>query len=215
MGVILLVRHGQASFGGADYDVLSPMGEQQARRLGTALAERGVRPRAVISGSMRRQHSSAAALVKQAGWALATSVDPGWNEYDPDQMIAGPANPQATLSREEFQAALEAGLRRWVVAEGPSTTGESFADFADRTESALRAIAANQSRGATDLVMTSGGVIGWIAATLLGGGVEQWIRLNRVAVNTGITKLVTGRQGISLVTFNEHTHLSREETTYR
>jgi broad specificity phosphatase PhoE len=44
VGVILLVRHGQASFGGADYDVLSPSGERQARRLGAALAARGVQP---------------------------------------------------------------------------------------------------------------------------------------------------------------------------
>jgi hypothetical protein len=33
VGAILLVRHGQASFGGADYDVLSSSGERQARRL--------------------------------------------------------------------------------------------------------------------------------------------------------------------------------------
>lgn len=215
MGVILLVRHGQASFGGADYDVLSPMGEHQARRLGTALAEQGVQPATIIAGSMQRQRSSAAALVEQAGWALEMSIDPAWVEYDPDQMITGHANPQATLTRGEYQEALEAGLRRWVGATGQPTAGESFAAFADRTASALRDVAAKQPRGATDLVMTSGGVIGWIAASLLGGGVEQWIRLNRVTVNTGVTKLVTGRQGISLVTFNEHAHLTREETTYR
>ena len=75
MGAILLVRHGQASFGSADYDVLSPSGEQQARRLGAALAARGIRPASVISGSMRRQRASAAALVAQAEWPLEVSVD--------------------------------------------------------------------------------------------------------------------------------------------
>ena len=42
---ILLVRHGQASFGAADYDQLSPTGHEQSRVLGAALAARGVHRR--------------------------------------------------------------------------------------------------------------------------------------------------------------------------
>ena len=38
MSKILLVRHGQASFGAADYDNLSPTGHEQSRVLGAALA---------------------------------------------------------------------------------------------------------------------------------------------------------------------------------
>ena len=82
MGAILLVRHGQASFGGADYDVLSALGERQARCLGAALAARGMRPALVMSGSMRRQLSSAAALAAGAGWDLEPSVDAGWDEFE-------------------------------------------------------------------------------------------------------------------------------------
>jgi len=37
MGVVLLVRHGQASFGADDYDVLSETGIEQSRMLGRAL----------------------------------------------------------------------------------------------------------------------------------------------------------------------------------
>jgi len=35
MGTLYLVRHGQASYGAADYDQLSPRGALQARRLGS------------------------------------------------------------------------------------------------------------------------------------------------------------------------------------
>jgi broad specificity phosphatase PhoE len=48
VGQVLLVRHGQASWGAADYDVLSPLGERQAVATGTFLA--GVRPDAVVHG---------------------------------------------------------------------------------------------------------------------------------------------------------------------
>jgi broad specificity phosphatase PhoE len=214
VSVILLVRHGQASFGSTDYDVLSPLGERQALRLGESLAARGVRPALVISGSMRRQQASAEALVKQAGWDLEVSVDAAWNEFEPGGLVADPATAAEPPSRRAYQEALEAGMRRWAgAAEG--ATGESFADFTARAESALRAVVSRQPSGATTLVATSAGVIGWIAASLLGADVEQWIRLNRVCVNTGVTTVVTGRQGVSLVAFNDHSHLSPPEVTYR
>ena len=39
MAAIYLVRHGQASFGAADYDQLSARGEQQAQLLGQWLKD--------------------------------------------------------------------------------------------------------------------------------------------------------------------------------
>jgi broad specificity phosphatase PhoE len=215
VGVILLVRHGQASFGSADYDVLSPMGERQARCLGEALAARDVQPASIVSGTMRRQRASAEALAKQAGWTLDVSVDAAWNEFDHVGLAADPVIGTEPPDRRAFQDALEAGMRRWAGAAGVPAASESFADFTARTESALRAVASRQPSGATALVVTSGGVISWIAASLLGAGAEQWIRLNRVCVNTGVTTIVTGRQGVSLVAFNDHSHLSPREVTYR
>ncbi|EPM78754.1 hypothetical protein A249_34210, partial [Pseudomonas syringae pv. actinidiae ICMP 18804] len=41
MGSIYLIRHGQASFGADDYDVLSPVGIRQSRVLGAHLAGLG------------------------------------------------------------------------------------------------------------------------------------------------------------------------------
>jgi broad specificity phosphatase PhoE len=215
VGVILLVRHGQASFGSADYDVLSPLGERQARSLGAALAERGLRPRAVVSGSMVRQAASAAALAGEAGWDLEPSVDAGWNEFELSGLVPPTSAGKQPRDRAAFQDALEAGMHRWAGTVGAPLTGESFADFAARAESALRTAAERQPRGATTLVVTSAGVIGWLAASLLGAGVEQWVRLNRVCVNTGVTTLISGRRGISLVSFNDHSHLSPLEVTYR
>ena len=44
MGVILLVRHGQASWGAADYDNLSEPGQEQGAVLGSGLAPPGSGP---------------------------------------------------------------------------------------------------------------------------------------------------------------------------
>ena len=40
MSTLYLIRHGQASFGAEDYDVLSALGAEQARALGAYFAAR-------------------------------------------------------------------------------------------------------------------------------------------------------------------------------
>ena len=108
-----MVRHGQASFGSADYDVLSAAGERQARCLGDAFAARGIRPASVVSGSLRRQRDTAAVLAKQAGWALEASVDAGWDEFELSGLVAATPAGQEPRDRGAFQDALEEGMRRW------------------------------------------------------------------------------------------------------
>ncbi|MFA6245264.1 MAG: phosphoglycerate mutase family protein, partial [Candidatus Hydrogenedentales bacterium] len=60
MGFLTVVRHGQASFHEDDYDKLSPLGEEQARSLGTYWARHGIRFDHVVSGPLVRQRRSAA-----------------------------------------------------------------------------------------------------------------------------------------------------------
>ena len=55
MGTLYLVRHGQASFGADDYDVLSPLGQRQSARLGEYFNSKGVRFDAALTGTLNRQ----------------------------------------------------------------------------------------------------------------------------------------------------------------
>src|SRR4051812_3324882 len=54
MGTLYLVRHGQASFGAADYDQLSDLGHKQSLRLGQYFAQKGIRFDGLIAGTLRR-----------------------------------------------------------------------------------------------------------------------------------------------------------------
>ena len=47
----------------------------------------------------------------------------------------------------------------------------------------------------------------WVAASLLAGGADLWTQLNPVTVNSSVTKIVVGRRGATLVSFNDHSHL--------
>ena len=85
MGAIYLIRHGQASFGQADYDRLSPTGHQQSRVLGEGLKHLGLDVHATVRGSMRRHAETATACLEAMGHDEDSRIDEGFNEYDHDE----------------------------------------------------------------------------------------------------------------------------------
>jgi broad specificity phosphatase PhoE len=209
MGQILLVRHGQASWDGDDYDVLSDRGHSQGELLGAALAARRIVPDLVITGGMRRHRDTVENIVAGASLGrVGVELDQGWDEYDHVSMLAQVPTSFAgeKPTADEFQAWLEKAADRWVRGEHADDYHEPFAEFTARVDAALQR-AVEASAGATALVVTSGGPISWVTTALLGGDASLWSGLNVVCINTGVTKLVTGRRGVTLVSFNEHTHL--------
>src|ERR1700759_4425511 len=113
MGVLILVRHGQASFGAADYDVLSPAGVEQSRRGGRALAEQGVVPDVVLHGDMRRQRETAEQMSLAAGWAVRHRADGRWDEFDHLAVMADHTRSARDLDRRAFQEVFEKATARW------------------------------------------------------------------------------------------------------
>lgn len=217
MPTLYLVRHAQASFGRSDYDRLSPQGEQQATVLGKALADRGIRPELVVTGGMRRHVHTAELALKAAGLPAETEVDRGFDEFDHEQVItvhkpAYRVRPVmlADLARtgrpqQAFQQLFAAATERWT--RGGDGYTESFGAFSQRCEDATRRTVDRLGKGETGLVITSGGPIAAMVSRLWSGGDELWLRLNPVTVNTAITKLVSGRGGLTVVSYNEHGHL--------
>ncbi len=224
MPTIVLVRHGQASFGAADYDELSPAGIQQARIVAEHLGDRGLQVARIVSGELRRQRETAMPSAER--FALEVQMDPRWNEYAMDQIVATHSRDTARASVSEpgqessprhYQLVLEQALAAWIAAGDDETECESWPAFVRRTQAALDDVATNLGPGSASLVFTSGGVIAALCVALLGLSSSAMLTLNRVAVNTGITKVISGRRGITLVSFNEHGHLeqARQPITYR
>ncbi len=82
MGTLYLVRHGQASFGAADYDQLSPLGRLQSQRLGAWLRVQGLRFDAVLTGTLRRHAQTWAGIEEGLQARQAALSLPGLDEYD-------------------------------------------------------------------------------------------------------------------------------------
>lgn len=224
MGVVLLVRHGQASFGADDYDVLSETGWEQSRLLGAYLAERGVTPDVVLRGNMRRHRETAEGMVEAAGWAAPVEVDRGWDEFDHLGVVAGyPDLPQdRELDRREFQHYFELATRRWTSGEHDEDYPESFASFRGRVGGALTRACDGAGPGGTMVVVSSGGPVATACGSLVAPDHDDpalvwglWGRFNTVVVNTSVTRVVVGSTGARLLTFNEHAHLEGDHLTYR
>jgi broad specificity phosphatase PhoE len=220
MGVVVLVRHGQASFGAADYDVLSETGLEQSRVAGRALAAGGSSPTTVVHGAMRRQRDTAVAMTEAGGWSVGAAVDEGWNEFDHLGVVArGPASGADLSDRRAFQRVFEEATARWYAGEHDADYDESWPSFVDRVRGALdRAL----GRDGVTVVVTSGGPIALVCATLVAPDATghrdlaaYWTRFNTVAVNAGITRVLEGSTGRRLLSFNEHSHLPRDLVTYR
>lgn len=217
MSLLLLVRHGQASWGAADYDNLSDHGVEQSRLLGRHLASIGIEPTRTWVGGMRRHRQTAEAAIEAAGWTLEPEVDPGWAEFDHVEVLRahGEALGADGVPITDFNVLFDAAIRRWAGGEHADDYAEPFAAFSDRVDAVVDRAFEQLGRGETGVVFTSGGPISWAAARLLGGGLEQWGRLNPVQVNTGFSRLVSGSRGVTLVSINEQAHLTSETLTYR
>ena len=214
MGAIFLIRHGQASCGTANYDELSSRGEEQARHLGYAWEAAGWLPTTAASGSMKRHHQTALNALAAAGQVEGYDVDHGWDEFDHEAVMKAQTPGFQTKDPQAFQDAFVRATDRWVAGHADGDH-ESFADFSARVLAAFDRLTLTAGRGETSVVFTSGGPIAIVAARLLKADATLWSTLNSVMINTGVTKIVTGRSGRTLLSFNEHGHLPADQVTYR
>jgi broad specificity phosphatase PhoE len=219
MSILLLVRHGQASWGQADYDRLSEVGVRQSKTLGTDLAARGVEPTMVVRGSMRRHRETAEAAVAGAGWSCEVVEDPDWDEFDHLSNLSGSRLFEHLDGEpdDERVRRFDATIDRWASGHHDDEYTESFPAFRARVEAAAARMAESLGAGGTAVVFTSGGPVSWTTARLIGGGVDVWPALSKVVVNTSVTKVLIGARGTSLVSFNDHSHLepTPDLITYR
>lgn len=218
MGAIYLIRHGQASFGARDYDLLSDTGAKQATVLGASLKQRIARTDLVLCGGMRRHQQTADGALRAMALAPQWEEDAGWNEYDHVAVLAAyqphwadQAAMKAELAalpnaRAVFQQEFEKAIARWVGGLHNDDYPESWAGFCARIEQALLRLRARLTKSQTALVFTSGGPITAVVQQLLHLQDEKAFRLNWTLANAAITKLIHTGRSLHLSTLNDHAH---------
>ncbi len=235
MSELILVRHGQASFGADSYDKLSPLGLRQVDILSRHWQTLGDYLDVCYAGTLQRQQQTAAALLPQVK-SPQINIHPGLNEYNGEALIRiflrdhavkegfleQPG--QAFTDRKRFQLVLEAAAQHWIDGtleprEGEDDDFEPWRVFQGRVHAVCSELMSAHTSGARVLVSTSGGVIALALQYALRLPDNQAIATNWMINNSSVTRLVYGRGKVSLAGFNVLSHLEtpelRELITFR
>lgn len=210
MGHLYLVRHGQASFGAADYDQLSPLGQRQSERLGEYLAAKGLQFEAVITGTLKRHAQTWAGIAQGAGLAHEPLAWPGLNEYDSDALIRAihpaplPRPDTPELYRQYFRL-LRDGMTQWMNGVVSPQGMPAYLDFVQGVRGALDHVRSNHSGNV--LIISSGGPIATAVGQVLGTTPQATIELNMRIRNTALTEMAFTPKRHALLTFNTLPHL--------
>jgi broad specificity phosphatase PhoE len=214
MGTLTLVRHGQASFGEADYDRLSELGARQCVQLGRYWAARGQPFSAVLRGGLRRHEQSLSALAEGHGALPEASVWPALDEYDSHAVLrclrAGPLEPprNADEYRSHFRL-LREGLARWIAGEAQPSGMPSWTAWCEGIAAALAHVQ-RECEGDV-LLVSSGGPIATAVTQVLGAPAAAMVELNLRLRNSAVSEFAFNAKRMTLHSFNHLPHLDGAE----
>ena len=220
MGRIIIVRHGQASYGEADYDQLSARGVRQCELLGAYWAGRGLHVDQVIVGPRRRHKQSHEAALRGAGsksdWPDPME-DAALDEYQAFEVMDHYAPNHKDLlintdeGRRQYFLLYRQTMRQWIN-NGASSPGiESWQAFRQRVAGSaerLRTAALDK----TVLAFTSGGPTAAVIGHVLGLDDLRTMELSWSVSNGSFSEVLVQRtsdeERFSLLSFNAVPHIS-------
>ncbi len=235
MGSIYLIRHGQASFGAENYDVLSPLGFRQAAALGDYLERLDIRFDRCVSGELSRQQDTARATMERLGKgdpAPELEIDGAFNEFPADEVIRAHMQDLLTVEphaleifrnaanhRTEFQRLFNHVIGRWVSGAHEKEGLESWQSFVDRVNGGLTRLLDQAHRKDRIAIFTSGGTITALLQLIIGVAPIKAFELNWQIVNTSLSQVKFRDRDLALASFNGRAHLdllkNPELVTYR
>jgi broad specificity phosphatase PhoE len=224
MSRLFLIRHGQASFGAADYDVLSATGEEQSRRLGQHLAAAVPHLDAVLTGPARRhrdtcRHARDAAracggdvpepkvvrgLDEFPGVELFKRALPNLDATDAELAeIVGSGLPSDPRELERVAARSTARLTElWSRGDLDHHGLETFDAFDERVRAALDHIMDTCGAGAKVAAFTSAGPIAIAIRRALDLSVASTLAIMGACANASISELRYRDRDLGLISFN-------------
>ena len=220
MANLLIIRHGQASFGAENYDQLSPLGQRQADLTGEFLRHMGTHFSAAYSGDLSRQHETGERVLDQLEDAPELVIDPRLNEIQTDEQIevmmpllverdARFADLVATMGSDtkSFQKIIETVFTYWVSPECDIAGIQSWADYHGGVVSAFEGAMASAQSGTDTAIFTSGGTIATIVGYVLKLTSDRVYEFYEPVFNCSITRIIFNSKKCSLSTFNDVGHL--------
>lgn len=216
MGILYLMRHGQASFGAEDYDRLSDLGRRQCEAAGQHRREAGEPIAAVLRGTLRRHEQSLQAFEQGWGQPLPVArVWPGLNEYDSQALLdAYGGEPLPSPHTPEGYKAhfrrLRDALKAWMEGRLDPRGMPDYAGFRQAIVEVLDHVRAHHV-GQSVLIVSSGGPISTAVSHVLAAPAASSIELNLRMRNSSITEFAFTASRHQLLSFNSVPHLETVE----
>ncbi|QSE97592.1 histidine phosphatase family protein [Fulvivirga lutea] len=220
MAMIYLIRHGQANFFKSDYDKLTDLGIQQSKLVGRALKERQFHFTSVHSGTLNRHQETSKYCLNEFGLNAEIKYSGHWNEYDHKELLSK-YNPEysdfSKLSNhirshpsplKALQDILNQSILDWM--ENKHAYSISWKSFKENIWGELENAATKLSSRDNAVVFTSGGPISVIVMIALGLKESAFIDIQNRIINTSITKILVGKSGLSVSTYNDYSHLEHD-----
>lgn len=212
MSRLILVRHAQASFGSADYDQLSAVGEEQAKRLGAHWAGQGMKFDQVFIGP-RLRHRRTAQLVGAAfaraalPWPEAVSL-PELDEYAGLEVFRASMPPHPNGSSVDLLKAFQGAMLRWVRGELMVSGVETWKEFRVRARRGLERMLDSEAQGRLVAAFTSSGPVAAALDLAFGLDDERMLEASWQLRNTAVSEFVFSAPRFSLNIFNALPHLT-------
>ena len=234
MSAIYLIRHGQASFGKADYDQLSDKGCQQSVLLGQywqALSLHN-KPGKMFSGALLRHEQTLENFLKgYQGEVPSTVLHSGFDEFNHVDILSrydvkwkSYAKMAALISKKSaankvFQKEFSLALNRWVSGKYDGDYMESWSQFKERCITALQDVINQELNAKKEFsnitpsnnicIFTSGGTISVLVQHILGLSDQNTLSINQQLRNTSVTKLLFTKGSLSIDYLNNYGHLTQ------
>ncbi len=223
MSSLVVIRHGQASYGAANYDELSSLGQGQSEQLGEYLAGQGNEIDAIYVGPKKRHEQTCTALRQGAARAGLTLPEPilanGLDEFPAFELfrmhypVDGDSSDAVVTGDAEDK--FPALCLSWLKGELDSGDLESAKEFESRVHQCLLDIAQQQGEGKRVLVITSGGPVMVAMKQSLALDAYNACQLLWVTANTSVSEFRCTQEKLLLHYFNALSHLSDKDRSYR
>lgn len=216
MAELILVRHGQASFGAANYDQLSDLGLQQSKWLGEYFEAINAEFDLVLSGSLIRHQQTLEGIQTGMGKRHQHQVFEGLNEFSFEAMIKSylamypEEQPQQNAPRKTYYRLLKRTMKKWMAGELEGDIPETWGEFEHRVLDVFNWLRQNQT-GKKVLAISSGGAISMAIATVLKAPKETVTELNLQQKNTGYAHFYFNKENFRLTGMNYSPHLDSPE----
>lgn len=211
MAELVLVRHGQANSRATDeasYDQLSDLGRQQAEWLGAHLSTTNPHFDRVLTGTLRRQLDTAAAM----GFGTPEE-DCRLNElayFELSEAARRQHGIDVPASPAEFARYLPQVMELWM-SDALDDVPERFTAFASRIQSVIDEQCDAAGRA---LLVTSGGVIGMAVRQTLDLDTAGLSKVMLQIANSSIHRLQYVHENLMLAGFNATPHLDSPDRAH-